>query len=48
MRFVTPVANWLPNKAPHPTVYSYGFLLVPRTKPALPAAGKLGRWAEDH
>jgi hypothetical protein len=31
------------NKALHPTAYSFGFPLVPRSKPTLPAAGELGR-----
>lgn len=30
------------NNALHPTVFSSGFPLVPRSKPALPAAGELG------
>jgi hypothetical protein len=30
------------NKALHPTAYSFGFPLVPRSKPALSAAGELG------
>jgi len=34
--------NKPPNKALHPTAYSFGFPLVPRSKPALPAAGELG------
>ncbi len=33
------------NKALHPTAYSFGFPLVPRSKPTLPAAGELGRCA---
>ena len=28
------------NKALHPAAYSFGFPLVPRSKPALPAAGE--------
>ncbi len=34
-----------PNKALHPTAYSFGFPVVPRSKPSLPAAGELGRSA---
>jgi hypothetical protein len=33
------------NKALHPTAYSFGFALVPRSKPSLPAAGELNRCA---
>jgi len=29
----------------HPTAYSFGFPLVPRSKPTLPAAGELSRSA---
>jgi len=31
------------NKALHPTAYSFGFPLVPRSKPTLSAAGELSR-----
>ena len=37
------LTNKRQNKALHPTAYSFGFPLVPRSKPALPAAGELGR-----
>ena len=33
------------NKALHPTAYSFGFPLVPRSEPSLPAAGELSRSA---